>query len=216
MASSRLCCSLTANGSHTTFCLISYGSPYRSDCPTKIDKTKLRNRLRDRLNKLDLDANPEILLKIAEEFNFSEDDIPHIPLTPIDYHDEPGRPHFGPMQVRHASDLKIENTYWIVVVGKRAKVIKRLKIKLKGITFQTFAASDGKDKFEEGIEWVIDFDWLNEDGTVKSRTVDSLVSPTLYLYSIHPNPNKFSRAKTWNDTNYLEFATENFCSCPFE
>lgn len=187
------------NGNRNRWCCGSKeNQKHRINCPEqsgKINKTKLRNILRDKLNKVNLDDDSSLgtLHRLAEQLGIKKDEIPYHPQTPPDYHDEPGRPHFGPMQVRHASDLEI---------GK--------KYKLKNISW-----SNAEQKWHEatiifnGFIYLEDEDincnpkygnWHMKVKVVEPKpfSAEKIITPewSLYIWNLHPN-----QSGVWNNAD---------------
>ena len=192
----RKCCkSLVRSDHHEVYCSV------------KVDKPKLRNRLRDRLNKLNLDANPEILLKIAEEFNFSEDASPHIPASPPDYHDESGRPHLGPLQVRHASDLIKGKHYLRVDTIVSNRPLNKERCRFEGFEF-----------FEENEESDLKEQWnLKLTPMIDEKREENYIwgSMPLLVMSLCPWLGGLSDSsiRTWSNDMWLEFLPEDIDVC---
>ena len=95
-----------------------------STTPIDVDIAKTRRRIEEVLRK---DTSDENIIKLAEELGI---EVAHLPQQPEDYHNEPGRPNFGPGQVRHASDLKIGQMYFMMHLDGKKRLELRQKIQL--------------------------------------------------------------------------------------
>lgn len=194
MDSIRLCCFPTEDRSHATFCL------------KRVDKTKLRNKLRDRLNKLDLNTSEKTLLKIAKQLGFDKNDIPHFSLDPPDYHNESGRPHFGPLQVRHASDLIKGKHYLRVDTVTSDKTLCKQRFRFEGFDF--FEENEESDLREQ---WNLKLTPMIDGEREENYTWSSMPLHVLSLYPWFEGISK-SRYK-WFDDMWLEFLPENVDVC---
>lgn len=199
----RRCCDSDYIGTHLNNCPSSFD---------KVDKTKLRNIIRDKLNKLSLgdEGSVKNLLKMAEEIGITNDDIPLHPQTPADYHDEPGRPHFGPLQVRHASDLEKGENYFCVSAGLLDQHPTKVMCKFEGFMF--FEENENLDSKNAG--WYIKLTPLTD---MEKKTYYEWNIKSLWSISLHPWLGGLSEIKhwrEWSDNNmWLEFLPKNVDTC---
>jgi len=172
-----------------------------STTPIDVDIAKTRRRIEEVLRK---DTSDENIIKLAEELGI---EVAHLPQQPEDYHNEPGRPNFGPGQVRHASDLKIGQMYFMMHLDGKKRLELRQKIQLIRL-YCELATLHSKDVEEDVIEWCMEY-------TVVSNHGPSVTSVTVSLAGVHIHPYKssFESHQSWISRTYLEFAEEQMCYC---
>ena len=170
---------------------------------TLVDVTKTRRRIEEALRKDTADTS---IVELAEKLGI---EVAYLPQQPEDYHDELGRQNFGPKQVRHASDLKIGQMYWLIHLDKRGRMDNGRKVRLIKLYCEPTTTYLG-DREEEAIEWYMEYIVVDN-----SSTNDNGMSGAVRLadVNIHPYKDSFSRPNNWIAQAYLEFTEEQLCSC---
>ena len=163
---------------------------------TPVDIAKTRRRIEETLRK---DTDDESIVRLAEELGI---EVAYLPEQPENYHNEPGRPNFGPTQVRHASDLKIGQIYYMVYLNRRGKKTLRQKVKPIKLYCEPTTIYFGDREKEEVIDWYIDYVVMGSKPNI-----------ALSLYNINIHPYKLPGRSDWTAKAYLEFTEEQLCSC---
>ena len=170
---------------------------------TLVDVTKTRRRIEEALRKDTADTS---IVELAEKLGI---EAAYIPQQPEDYHDELGRPNFGPKQVRHASDLKIGQMYWLIHFDKRGRMDNGRKVRLIKLYCEPTTTYLG-DREEEAIEWYMEYIVVGNSSTNGNGMSGAI---RLACVNIHPYKDSFPRHNNWNAQAYLVFTEEQLCSC---